>query len=386
MNRNHPRVIATISTDTNDTRTTSRPSAPEAATATARRMTALALGTALLSGLFVLSYGYAIHAPRPHRMRIDVVATAPTVASVRAALDSAVPGGFEVRASDDESAARASVADNDAAGALVVPVSGPDEILTAGAGGLQVQQTVTAALTRVAERTGRAVRAVDLVPLPAGDRSGQASFVFEIGLLIPGVIGSVGFYLVGRRERLWVRVAAATGYAVLAAAIGVLMLDVVLGALKGSPWLLLATGTLVAATFVLTAAAIHTLFGLPGTAIAAGILLVIGNALNGSTVPVSMLPEGYRQLAPWLPNSAAIRAFRDDVYFSGHGLRQPLGTLVIWSLVALLIIVSADQLHVRQRRAAPARHQQIHATPVLTHVRAHSRRRAPNVRSIELTR
>jgi hypothetical protein len=346
--------------------------------ATARRMIALTLGASLFSFLFILSYGYAIHAPRPHQVRIDVLAPVATVDAVRSGLRTAEPGGFDVRPSPDAPTARRDVEQGTAAGALIVTAGTTEQILVASAGGVSLEQLVTSALSAQAHTRNQAVRVVDVVPLPAGDHAGQSSFVFEIGLLIPGVIGSVGFYLLGRRARLWVRVAAAAGYALLASALGVLVLDGWLGALTGSPWTLMATGTLVAAAFVLTVAALHAVFGLPGTAVAAGVLLVFGNAVNGSTVPIAMLPAGYRQLAPWLPNAAAVHAFRADVYFHQHGMGQPLLALALWVSAALIVIAIADSRHVVRRRLEPTRHAQIHSTSILQQLRE---RRSPSSRT-----
>jgi hypothetical protein len=356
-------------TGTNEPSVTDPMSSHGVAVATSRRMIGLVVGASLFSFLFVLSLGYAIHSPRPHGVRIDVVASAATVGVVRAALDRVVPGGFHVDAASGDRVARRNIEDTSSYGALVVPPAGPDQIFTAGAAGVSVQQAVLAALTGVAHAQGRTVQAVDLVPLPTADRAGQSGFAYQIGLLIPGVIGSVGFFLLGRRARLWVRAAAAASYAVLSAALGVFVLDVVLGALTGSPWALMAVAALAAAAFVLTVAGFHALFGLPGTGLAVVVLLVVGNSINGSTVPVPMLPGGYRQIAPWLPNAAATRAFRDVVYFSGHGLGQPLATLTIWVLVALIILAATDALHVHLRRGEPLRHEQIHATSILQYLR-----------------
>jgi hypothetical protein len=336
---------------------------------TGRRMVMLTLGAAVFSGLFTLSYGYAIHAPHPHDLTIDVVAPATTVAHVRAGLAAALPGGFDVRSRADEADARRDIEDTSSYGALVVPDTGPIRVLTAGADGIPVQQAVTTALAAVARQLGRPVAAVDVVPLPPGDRGGQSAFVFEIGLLIPGVIGSVGFYLFGKRIRLWLRVAAAIGYALVSAAFGVLVLDTWLGALTGATWSLLGLGVLAAGAFLLTMAALHAVFGLPGTALGAGALLVVGNAINGSSVPVPLLPDGYRQLALWLPNGAAVRAFRDTVYFSGHDQAQPLLALALWSGTALLIIALVDLVHLHHRRRTSVPHERIHATPAITLLR-----------------
>jgi hypothetical protein len=354
---------------------TEPPTATAVAIAVSGRMVALTVGASLFSLLFILSYGYAIHSPRPHNVRIDVVASAATVATITQDLHHAAPGAFTVRADSTAAQSRRAVRDDEAYGALLVPAGvGRDTLYTASAAGTAVAQAVTGAVSAVAAAQGRPLDEVDLVPLPAGDRAGGSSFVFEIGLLIPAVIGSVGFYLLGRRARLWVRVAAAIGYAVVASAVGVLVLDAVLGALTGSPWTLMATGALTAAAFVLTVAALHAVFGLPGTGIAAGILLVVGNALNGSTVPIPLLPDGYRQIAGWLPNGAAVRAFRSDVYFSGQGQGHALMVLALWAGGALLLLAATDVLHLRQRRLAPETHATIHATPVLEHVVRRHRR------------
>jgi hypothetical protein len=332
-------------------------------------MVMLALGAALFSGLFTLSYGYAIHSPYPHDVTIDVVAQASTVTQVRAGLAKAVPGGFDVRSRADEADARRDIGDTSAYGALIVPATGPVDVLTAGAAGVPVQHIVTTALNTVAHALGRPVTATDVVPLPEGDSGGQSIFVFEIGLLIPGVIGSVGFYLFGRRARLWLRVVAAIGYAVVSAALGLLVLDVTLGALTGSWASLMGIGALVAAALLLTMAALHAVFGMPGTAVGAGVLLVVGNAVNGSSVPVPLLPAGYRQLAPWLPNGAAVRAFRDDVYFGGHDQVQPLLALALWIGVALLVIAAVDVVHLHHRKHTSLPDAHIHALPAIAFLR-----------------
>jgi len=336
--------------------------------ATIRRLVMLTVGVSVFSCLFVLSYGYASHSPSPHRIRIDVVAPAGTAHRVGTELERLSPGGFEARQRPDEKGARRDIADTSAYGAVVLPASGPARVLTAGAAGPSVQQLVSRDLGQVARTAGRTVREVDLAPLPSGDRAGQSSYVYQFGLLIPSVIGSIGLYLFGRRLRLWFRVTAAVGFAVLASGLGVLVLDGVLGSLTGSPWTLWAAGASAATVFMLTMAAVHALLGMPGTAVGAGTLLVVGNAANGSSVPVPLLPEVYRQIAPWLPNGAAIRAFRNDVYFSGHGMGQPFLALALWTAGALTVLLLADLLHLRRRRHAPSEHARIHATPVVVHL------------------
>lgn len=103
---------------------------------------------------------------------------------------------------------------------------------------------------------------------------------------------------------------------------------------------------LIAGTFVLAVVALHSALGMPGTALPAGALFVIGNAINGSAVPIAMLPDMYRQIAPWLPNNAAIHLIRSDMYFDGHGQSSALLTLTLWIAAAAVIIMLADYFKV----------------------------------------
>ena len=122
-----------------------------------RRILVIALVAAVVSCLFVLSYGYATHAPRPHDVRVEVVGANGAAARVNAVFDRAVPGGFDVQPAADEAAARDDVATGKAYGAIIDPPIGPVGLLTAGAGGLAVQQIVTRAATAYALVQGRGI-------------------------------------------------------------------------------------------------------------------------------------------------------------------------------------------------------------------------------------
>jgi uncharacterized phage infection (PIP) family protein YhgE len=142
-------------------------------------------------------------------------------------------------------------------------------------------------------------------------------------------------------------------FAVLVGGAAVLALDVILGALTGATLALLAVAVFGALTFVLTFAALQALVGLPGTALAALVLVFTGNAMSGGTVSVAFLPDGFRQIAPWLPNNAIVRATQNVVYFSGHDLGHPLLVLGLWSGTALAIFAGVDVLHRLARRWMP---------------------------------
>jgi hypothetical protein len=318
--------------------------------------------------VITLSFGYADRDPEPRDLRLAVAAKAPIGAKVAAELRRGQPAGFHVVAFPDPADATRSVRSQSTAGALVVPGSGPVTIVTAGAEGAIQKQAITAALTAVAVSLRRSAKPLDVAPLPEGDRAGLSSFVFSLGLLIPSVLGALGIFLFGIRLRLWWRVAAATVFALFAACGGVLAIDAVLGALTGAGAALIGIGFLGALSFVLFVAALQAVVGLPGTGLAAIAFIFVGNAISGGSVPVGFLPDGFRQIAPWLPNNSIVRATRDVVYFNGHDLGHPLLVLGMWPIAALLVLGAVDLLHLSERRRQPHNTHEIYRTPALVHV------------------
>jgi hypothetical protein len=334
---------------------------------------AVAALAAVVGLIITLSFGYADHSPRPHHLKIAVAAPATIVHAVSAGLDRIEPGGFEVSGAASARAATALVRSQVAAGAFVVPLAGPVTVVTAGANGVSEKQAITAALTGAATHLHRQVRAVDVAPLPLSDRAGLSAFVFELGLLIPSVIGSVGLFLLGVRFRVWWRAAAAAFFAVLSGLLSVLVMDTILGALTHSSAALIGVGAFGALSFVLTIAALQTALGMPGTGVAVVLLIFLGNAVSGGTVSLAFLPDGFRQAAQWLPNAAIVRCVRDVVYFNGGDMGHSLLVLGLWVGVSLVVLFGIDLLHMRERRRSPERAAQIHATPGIALLR---RRRA----------
>jgi len=334
-----------------------------------RRLFGMAVGAALVSFVLTLSFGFADHAPSPHGVRIAVAAPAPFVHVLATGLGHAVPGGFTVVAEHSANAVIGSVRSQSVAGGLVAGLTGPVTIVTAGAAGLSQQQAITAAATAAATSLHRPVVPLDVAPLPVNDRAGLSVFVFEIGLLIPSVIGGVGLFLLGRRFRLWWRLAGAVLFALLATCGSVLALDVIFGALTGATAALIGVGFLGSLTFVAFVTACQAVTGLPGTGLAALAFVLIGNAVSGATVPFAFLPDGFRQAAPWLPNGAIVSAARDVIYFPESSLGHPLLVLGTWLAGSLAVLACVDLLHLAERHRAPHQKAEIYATPGMTHVR-----------------
>jgi hypothetical protein len=327
-----------------------------------RRLFAIAVAAAVVGFILTLSFGFADHAPAPHGVRLAVAAPAGFVHELTTGLAHAAPGGFNVVTAPSARAVIASVLSQSAAGGLVTGATGPVTIVTAAAAGSSQQQAIMAALTAAATKLHRQARSLDVAPLPASDRAGLSVFVFEIGLLLPSVIGSIGLFLLGRRLRLWWRITAAFLFALLAACGSVLALDAIFGALTGATAALIGVGFLGSLTFVVFVTACQAVTGLPGTGLAALAFVVVGNAVSGGTIPFAFLPDGFRQVAPWLPNGAIVSAARDVVYLPGSDLVHPLLVLGIWLAGSLAVLACVDLLHLAERRSAPERAAEIYAT------------------------
>jgi len=342
-----------------------------------RRLFAIAVAAAVVAFIITLSYGFADHAPAPHGVRIAVAAPADVVHGLTAGLAHAAPGGFTVVAASSARAVTDSVLAQSAAGGLYTGAAGPVTIVTAGAAGSSQQQAITAALTAAATALHRQARPLDVAPLPASDHAGLSAFVFELGLLIPSVLGSIGLFLLGRPFRLWWRVTAAVLFALLAAGGSVLALDTIFGALTGASAALIGVGFLGSFTFVAFVTACQAVTGLPGTGLGALIFVFVGNALSGGTVSFAFLPDGFRQVAPWLPNGAIVSAARDVVYLPDSNLDHPLLVLGVWLAGSLAVLACVDLLHLTERRRAPERAAEIYATSGTAHLRQRlARRRA----------
>ena len=212
--------------------------------ATPRRLFAVAVAAAVVGLVLTLSFGFADHSPAPHGVRLAVAAPAGLVRGLAVGLAHRAPGGFTVVAASSASAVIDSVRAQSTVGGLTAGPTGPVTIVTAGAVGAGQQQAISAALTAAATALHRQARPLDVAPLPVGDRAGLSVFVFELGLLLPSVLASIGVFLIGRRFRLWWRVTAAVLFAVAAACGSVLALDTIFGALTGAGAALIGVGFL----------------------------------------------------------------------------------------------------------------------------------------------
>ena len=316
-----------------------------------RRPPLVAVITLLTALLTVLLIAFAWPAARsePRDVPLAVAGPGPAVAQVKAGLDQAVPGGFDVTAVPDRAAAVQLIQDRDAYGAIVLDSAQP-EVLTASAGGPVVAQLLTQLSTRLSPQSPAKV--TDIVPLPKDDPRGAGLAAGALPLVLGGIIAAGALTQLvrsGSRRMIGAVAFAITGGLALAA-----VLQYWLGSLEGS---YLGNAGVIAmsiAAISLTLLGLEWLLGTAGLALGSAVMMLLGNPLSGMTSAPEMLPSGWGALGQLLPPGAAGTALRSVSFFDGAGAARPLVVLTCW-LVAGLGLCALGAMNAR--RAVQPRHE-----------------------------
>ena len=302
---------------------------------------------------FIAAFTGAMSRPTLQDATLGLVAS-PTASRPTAA---AVPqiAGVSYQVLPSPAAATADVRDGALPASLLI---GPrkDTPVVAGAAGLSLVTAITEAVSAHAARAGVPVAVEDVRPLPPNDPRGLGSYLLVLGWIIGGYLGMTLLGRVrgaaGASERgTAVTLGMAALYSVASGALGVVLVDPLMGVLTGHPWTLFAAGSLIVFTTTVVTAALTSLIGLSGIVIAIVTFVVLGNPTSGGSVPVQMLSGGYRFLAGVLPTNGAMGLVRGIAYFDGNQIARPLLVLSIYAGVALLTCLG---LALRRDRAAAA--------------------------------
>jgi hypothetical protein len=270
----------------------------------------------------------AFHRPTPHGLPVGVVAPAPVTRQLQGALDAHVPGGFDLRAYDNEADARTGITSRQLDGALVAEPSGL-RLMLADAGGTGPAQALTGAFEAVATRTGQHLTVVDVVPPLNGDSSAFSSYFMILCVLFPSVAAGHLSAQIFRRDRRGWRIAAPALVAVATGAVVAGIADAVTG--FGD---YLAMAGIVALFSVAISAPTAALGRIKPPLLALAILVFIVFGIPVSGGPGGLAPFGpgfLRALDSALPLGVAVAALRNTVYFHGHGTAGHLWVIATWA-------------------------------------------------------
>jgi len=325
--------------------------AAEPAADSRRRPPLIAVVTLLTALLTVLLIAFAWPAARsqPRDVPLAVAGPAPAVAQVKAGLERAMPGGFELTAVPDRTAAVQRIENRDAYGAIVLDPQQP-EVLTASAGGPAVAQILTQLSTRLSPDNPPKV--TDVVPLPKDDPRGAGLAAGALPLVLGGIMAAgllTQLVRSGSKRMIGAITFATTGGLALAA-----VLQFWLGSFEGS---YLGNAGVIAmsiAAISLTLLGLEWLLGTAGLVLGAAVMMLLGNPLSGLSSAPEMLPSGWGALGQLLPPGAAGTALRSVSFFDGAGAGRPLVVLACW-LLAGLVLCGLGAL--RTQRVVHPRHE-----------------------------
>jgi hypothetical protein len=330
-----------MSTLTPDRTVTSGHPAPLADRTPWRTVLGLALALTAALALLLSAFAWPATQTRPRDVPVAVAGPPPAVEQVRAALESAQPGAFDVTAAGDAAQARQLVLDREVSGALVLGPGGPSVVVATQAG-----PAVTQLLTQVAQgATGAGVPVEDVAPPPADDPRGAGLAAGALPLSITGAVA--GAVLALRVRGPGRRAAGAVVLALLAGPTAVGVLHGWLGALSGDWRAESAVVSLGIAAIALGVLGIAAVAGRAGLVLAELTVVVLGNPLSAAAGAPALLPDGWRELGQALPPGAVVAALRSVSGFDGTGAARPLTVLVLWVAGGLLLLAVAS---VRARR------------------------------------
>ncbi|HKE49945.1 MAG TPA: ABC transporter permease [Actinomycetes bacterium] len=305
--------------------------------------------TAVLTVLFI---AFALPAVKsgPHDVPLGVAGPAEAVAQVEQGLAGAAPGAFDVRGYRDEQALRAAILDRDIYGGVAPGPQGV-RVFIASAASLPIAQGITNLANNLAAQTGTTPTIEDLKPLPPDDPRGGGLTAAGLPLTLGGILPAV--VLIRRfPERPWLRVGAATAFALLAGFAVAAILKYWFGTVTGA-YVPIALGlSLGIGAISLTLLGLESVAGWPGFGLGAAVMVLLGNPLSGIAAGPEFLPSGWGAFGQLLPPGANGTLLRSTGYFEGAGATRPTIVLAIWVLAGLLLCSLAAAMRSRSRRAA----------------------------------
>jgi hypothetical protein len=290
--------------------------------------------------LIVWLMASALHSPAPHGLRVALVAPDQAASAVAASLEKKQPGAFTIVRYDTREAAKAAIDDRSVAGAVIVG-TGAVEILVSSGDSEASAAAISGAFSGVAAGMSAAPTVTDVHPLPNSDPHGIVPFFLVLAVSISGLVFGAAASLMGGASGLMSKLGSAFAFAVLDGLGAAVVVGFVVG-FEAELWLLAGVCACLALAVAAATMALRRLVGLPGLALSAVFVVLLGMASSGGMVGPSFLADGFRELAGLLPPSAGLAAARSALYFDGGGVITPLAVLAIWIVVAVALVVAVE--------------------------------------------
>lgn len=307
---------------------------------------------------FTLCYVSATHAPLPHDMALTIVGSASVTEELADSINDKATGGFDITQTTDAAAARESVAERDAVGAIIVDGSDVTTIVASGGGRLAVA-TVQNVGQQVAASLGGTSTVDDVAPLPSDDPGGSILFFLLVICTVGAFLSVTAITQAFRGAGVRAMIATSLGAALIAPVVGFAMISVYVDfeVTFGTVAALLGIGMIYTFTVGLLATLLTELVGQAAIFLVILILIAFNFPSSGGSVPESMLPPFWQVIHNGWIGSGAFEAMRSVMFFGGNQVGHWLIQLFIWLaiVVILLVVVTAS----KKRRLAA----EVDATP-----------------------
>ncbi|MGC5248034.1 ABC transporter permease [Gordonia sp. DT219] len=299
---------------------------------------ALVFGLTAVVSILLLAFALpGVHA-KPNDVPLAVVGSPAATAHIADGLEARQPGAFDVMTVADEAQARQQILDREIEGALVVA---PDsvEVLVATAGSPTVATLIEGVGQGVAAQLGKPLHVNDVRGFGTGDPKGVGLAAGALPLALGGWIGGVALMMLIRRPRTLV--ISALAFAAVASITLNILLRYVLGTFDTNFWYLVLAGVLGIAATAFTVIGLRSLLGGAGLAVAAILLVVLGNPLSGLSSSPDLLPRPWGTIGQLLPPGATGSLLRNVGFFSGHHILHPVIVLSVWLIIGLMLYTVA---------------------------------------------
>ncbi|MFC0447632.1 hypothetical protein [Rhodococcus jostii] len=319
---------------------------PETGPSDPVKLIAVVLGLTVVITVMLLAFALpAVHSG-PHDLRLGVAGPDVAVAQIDTALAAGHPGAFVTERYPDSGAVRTAIEQREVVGGILATPEGMT-VLSAGAGGAPIAQTMNGLAAGMSKATGQPVPVVDVVPLTADDPAGAGLGALALPLVFGGMIPALVLVRLFPHS-VTRRVAGAVLFAASAGLVLTAILQFGLGSVDGNYWTTAGAVVLGIAAISLTILGLESVLGTAGFALGAVIMVFLANPLSGLATTGAWLPSGWGAFGQLLPPGAAGTVVRSTAFFAGHGAGAALLVLTCWILFGLgLCLVSG----MRERRA-----------------------------------
>lgn len=299
---------------------------------------------------FATNYIGALHAPKPHHVKVAIVGAPAATARLARALEARPKNGFAVSQLVSVAQARRLVAARRIAGAYV-PGANKPTVIVATAASPSLANVLEAALPQVATSQNGPPAVDDVRPLPPDNASEIPNYFFLIICSLGGFLGVTALGFVAPTLPEWRRVAILAAASLLAPLIAYLIGGPGYGTFDGSFGTIvamLAIGSLYMFAVAIMTRLLQRGIGGLGALVASLLFIFLNFPSTGGTVAPQLLPGFWRFLNHFWIGAAGLDANRNILYFGGAGVGTDVLKILAW--VATCAALMAVPIYLRSRR------------------------------------